>query len=95
MQRGHEWYIPVTQAAEMIECNWRTVYEMMKSGTLKWVRTPRDHIAVSVDSITHYLENTIRDAGSGMRAESANPHCHRSWAASGHDDYLENRSEVS
>lgn len=52
----YEWYIPVSQAAEMIGCHWRGIYELMDKGFLAWVLVPPNKVRISLDSVHRYLD---------------------------------------
>lgn len=55
MERYHEWYIPVSQAADILGCHRRAVYELMEQGRLAWIRMPRNQVRVCTLSVDRLL----------------------------------------
>lgn len=54
-QKGVSWYIPVSCAADILECHWRKIHELIQLGKLESIQMPWKTIKVSKDSIERYL----------------------------------------
>ncbi len=55
MKHQLEWYIPVSYAADLLDCHWRKVFELIDKGFLDFIRMPQDKIRVSKKSVEKYL----------------------------------------
>ncbi len=49
------WYVPVSYAAELLGCPWTEVNRLIEGGALEFIRTPKNQIKVSMDSINQHL----------------------------------------
>ena len=50
-----EWYVPVSQAAEMLDCHRLKIYELIDRGALDHIRMPQNRLRVSKTSLVEYL----------------------------------------
>jgi excisionase family DNA binding protein len=51
-----EWYLPLSRAAELLNCTRRAVQELIGEGLLEAVRMPMSEVKVSEVSIHDYLK---------------------------------------
>jgi excisionase family DNA binding protein len=49
-----EWFFPLSQAAEILDCHWREVLELIEQGKLEFIRLPPNKIRVSKASLLDY-----------------------------------------
>jgi excisionase family DNA binding protein len=54
-QKEFSWYIPVSSAADILDCHWRKIYELIQQGELESIQMPWKTIKISEDSIERYL----------------------------------------
>ncbi|MCE5333326.1 MAG: helix-turn-helix domain-containing protein [Desulfobacteraceae bacterium] len=54
-----EWYLPVSQAAEILGCHRREVYRLARMGQLSFVKLPDSEIKISEQSILHFHGSAI------------------------------------
>jgi hypothetical protein len=57
-----EWYLPVSQAADLLGCNWLEIQDLLKTGILSFILMPDSKIKISEDSVFRLIERT----GSGQ-----------------------------
>lgn len=65
-----EWYLPVSQAAEILGCHRRDVYRLAQMGKLSFVKLPDSDIKISEQSILRFngfAMNISHAAGCGAR----------------------------
>ncbi len=63
-----EWYLPVSQAAEILGCHRRDIYKLANVGQLSFVQLPDSEIKISENSIHQLMGDTMRT--------SSLPGCH-------------------
>lgn len=59
------WYVPLSQAAEMIGCRPREVYMLIEQGKLDFIEAPKGKIKVSKESLQRYLADKHYHSGNG------------------------------
>ncbi len=57
MEEQVEWYVPVSQVAEMLECHWRDVYVLISKGVLNFIKMPQNKVKVSIKSVYQHLQS--------------------------------------
>lgn len=50
-----EWYLPVSQVAEILGCHRRDVYEMLKQGHFSYILLPDSGIKISERSVCRLM----------------------------------------
>jgi len=58
MEGKAEWYLPVSQAAELLGCNWLEIQDMLKTGLLSFILMPDSKIKISEDSVFRLMEKS-------------------------------------
>lgn len=58
MESTVDWYVPVSQAADMLGCHCRQVRELIDRGVLARISLPPNRIRVSKASVVNYLLST-------------------------------------
>ena len=56
-----EWYLPESEAAELLSCNYRKVRGLVEKGVLSYIITPDRKLKISEESVRRFLG---REAGS-------------------------------
>jgi hypothetical protein len=54
-----EWYLPVSQAAEILGCNWLEIKDLLKTGILSFILMPDSRIKISEDSVFRLMEDSV------------------------------------
>jgi hypothetical protein len=62
LEEKAEWYLPVSQAAELLGCNWLEIQDLLKTGLLSFILMPDSKIKISEDSVFRLMEKS----GSGQ-----------------------------
>jgi hypothetical protein len=55
MGEKFEWYLPVSQVADILHCNWREVYKLVAMGRLAYIRMPKSGIRISEKSVCGFM----------------------------------------
>ncbi|MFP5212461.1 MAG: helix-turn-helix domain-containing protein [Acidobacteriota bacterium] len=52
-----EWYLPVSQVADMLNCHWRRVYELIQQGALDVIVFGSGKTRISRASVRRYMDS--------------------------------------
>jgi hypothetical protein len=58
LEEKAEWYLPVSQAAELLGCNWLEIQDLLKTGLLSFILMPDSRIKISEDSVFRLMEKS-------------------------------------
>ncbi len=53
--REVEWYLPESEAAELLNCNYRKVRGLVEKGVLSYIITPDRKLKISEESVHRFL----------------------------------------
>jgi len=53
--REIEWYLPESEAAELLSCNYRKVRGLVEKGVLSYIITPDRKLKISEESVHRFL----------------------------------------
>ncbi|MDR3556266.1 MAG: hypothetical protein P4L55_16050 [Syntrophobacteraceae bacterium] len=66
-----EWYVPVSVAADMLECDWKVIHNLTANGHISYIRMPRGGIRLSVESLCRLRQASGQNAvGANMRLDN-------------------------
>lgn len=66
---GIQWYLPVSEAADLLECHRRDVFRLLDEGRFAYIRMPGNGIRISEASLRDFL----RSSGYGVPGEYDDP----------------------
>jgi len=55
MGQKTEWFLPVSQVADLLGCDLREVQKLLATGVLSYIRMPDRKIKVSEDSVSAFM----------------------------------------
>jgi hypothetical protein len=58
MEEKAEWYLPVSQVAELLGCNWPEIQDLMRTGLLSFIMMPDSRIKISEDSVFRLMKDS-------------------------------------
>ncbi len=50
-----EWYLPESEAAELLNCNYRQIRGFVEEGILSYIITPNRKLKISEESVYRFL----------------------------------------
>ena len=56
---GVEWYLPESEAAEILDCNYRKVRGLAEKGVLGYIIMPDRKLKISEESVRRFLSDKI------------------------------------
>lgn len=69
MGEKREWFLPVSQVADLLECDLRQVHKLLAAGKLAYIRMPDKKIKISEDSLSAFIGMRREDrSGRDVRA---------------------------
>jgi hypothetical protein len=58
MEQKAEWYLPVSQVADLLGCNWREIQDLLQTGVLSYILMPDSKIKISEDSVFRLMDQS-------------------------------------